>query len=115
MNKIKVSIGGSAREDAAAFVDAWHRIEAGEALDERHLSFESLEGLMTVLTTRRFEILKDVHRRPAPSVAALAKRLNRNYRNVYDDVSALTNAGLLSRSGTQVRAEYDVIEARMTL
>jgi len=115
MNKVKVTIGGSALEDAAAFVDAWHRIEAGEAVNEHHLSFESLEGLMAVLTTRRFEILKDVHKTPAPSIAALAKRLNRNYRNVHDDVSALTNAGLLSRSGTQVKAEYDVIEARMTL
>jgi predicted transcriptional regulator len=115
MNKVKVTVGGSAREDATAFIDAWHRIEAGEAIDEHCLSFQSLEGLMAVLTTRRFEILKDVHNTPAPSVAALAKRLHRNYRNVYDDVSALTRAGLLSRSGTQVKTEYDVIEARMTL
>ncbi|MDB5362507.1 MAG: hypothetical protein JWO51_3804 [Rhodospirillales bacterium] len=29
MNKVKVTIGGSAREDAAAFIDAWHRSANG--------------------------------------------------------------------------------------
>jgi predicted transcriptional regulator len=115
MSKVQVSIGGSLEQDGAAFVEAWHRIDRGEALDEHRLSFESLEGLMTVLTAKRFEILRHVHRTPAPNIAVLAKRLKRDYRNVYDDVSALTKAGLLTRHGNEVKAEYDVIEARMAL
>jgi predicted transcriptional regulator len=115
MNKVEITVGGSLEEDGDAFMQAWRRAEAGEEVNEHRLSFESLEGLISVLTTKRFEILRHVHRQPAPNIRALATELRRDYRNVYDDVAVLTSAGLLSRSGTQVRAEYDVIEARMAL
>jgi len=115
MNKVEITVGGSLEEDGKAFVNAWRLAEAGEEVNEQRLSFETLEGLMSVLTPKRFEILKHVHRQPAATIRALATQLQRDYRNIYDDVIALTGAGLLSRSGTQVRAEYDVIEARLTL
>lgn len=45
MADVKVVVGGSLAEDAAAFVEAWHRAERGEKVEERVLAFESWEGL----------------------------------------------------------------------
>ena len=44
MTGIKVSVGGSLEDDAAAFVDAWDRADRGEAVHERVLAFESWGG-----------------------------------------------------------------------
>ncbi len=73
-------IGGSLEEDAAAFVDAWHRTERGEDVCERALVFESWEALAKVLTGERFRLLKYVHAHPEPSISTLARALGRQYR-----------------------------------
>lgn len=43
----RIIVGGSLEEDAAAFIDAWHRAERGEHVDENVLAFESWEALIT--------------------------------------------------------------------
>jgi predicted transcriptional regulator len=116
MTKLNLNVGG-AMEDAASerFVAAWHRAERGESFRERHLSFESWEALVRVLTGKRLELLQHVHRKPAVSVRSLAKVLQRDYSNVYADVRALAAAGLLDSTKAGVRADYDVIETRIAI
>ena|SRR5580658_8460622 len=74
-------------------------------------SFESLESLLSVLTPKRWELLKYVHSHQVRSVRALSVQLKRDYRRVHDDVEALAIAGLLERSGRAVRADYDGIDS----
>jgi len=52
MKKVAIVVGGSIEYDGAAFIDAWHRAEAGQAIDERILSFESAVGLRRYLVRR---------------------------------------------------------------
>jgi predicted transcriptional regulator len=59
------------------FVSAWHRLERGERVRERHVTFPDLPAMLNALSPRRLELLRDVHREPAPSVKALAVRLGR--------------------------------------
>ena len=115
MGDTKVIVGGSLEEDAAAFVDAWHRAERGEDVDETVLAFESWEALASVLTGERYRLLRHVHAHPEPSVSALARSLGRQYRRVHADVAALEDAGLLDRSDGQVRASVDKITAEILL
>ena len=115
MTEVKVSVGGSLEDDAAAFVDAWHRTERGEAVRERVLAFESWEGLAKVMTGERYRLLRHVHQHPEPSVSALARALGRQYRRVHADVAALEQAGLLDRSGGTVHATADTIRAEIRL
>jgi predicted transcriptional regulator len=116
MNEIKVTVGGSIEEEAArSFVDAWHRAERGESFRERHLAFESWDTLARVLTGKRMELLRHVHRHKVTSVRALAKALGRDYSNVHADVQALTAAGLLDATGGGLRADYDAIETRIAI
>ena len=54
MNKVEITVDGSLEEHGEVFVKAWRRAEGGEEVDERRLSFEPLEGLISVLTPKRF-------------------------------------------------------------
>jgi predicted transcriptional regulator len=91
------------------FVDAWRRAARGERVDERHLSFESWEGLRKVLTGKRLELLRHLRRYPAESVAVLARALGRDYKRVHEDVEALAASGLLVRDEFGLRTECDEI------
>jgi predicted transcriptional regulator len=116
MTDVKLTVGGNFEEDAARrFVDAWHRAESGERFSERHLAFESWDTLMRVLTVKRLDLLRQVHRQPSTSIRALAKALGRDYSNVHADVQALAAAGLLDTENDGVRADYDVIDTKIAM
>ena len=106
---------GSVDEMGKRFVDAWHRLERGRAVKETHLTFFSLEAMMSTLSPKRLEMLKHVHRHPANTVAELAKSLGRDYKRVHDDVSALAHAGLIVRDENGIRAPYDNVQAIVSL
>ena len=114
-DELRIVVGGSLEDDAAAFADAWERAGRGEQVAERVLSFESWEGLSAVLTGERYRLLRHLHAHPEPSVSALARALGRQYRRVHADVAALEIAGLLARDEGTVRATADTIQAEIRL
>lgn len=118
--ELKVHIGRSLDEAGRQFVDAWKRAERGELAArnaKRHVGFESFELFARIMTPRRLELLRHVHRHPAPSIRALAQALGRDYRRVHEDVQALTEAGLLDRDESGLRADYQTVrmETRIAL
>jgi hypothetical protein len=42
---MNIVVGCGIKDDASAFLDAWHRAERGERVRKRVLAFESWEGL----------------------------------------------------------------------
>jgi len=115
MDDLKVIVGGTIEDDAAAFLDAWRRAEKGESVNDRVLAFESWEGLAQVMTAERYRLLRHLHVHPEPSVSALARALGRQYRRVHADVAALERAGLLDRANGAVRATADRIGVEIRL
>jgi predicted transcriptional regulator len=109
--KLEVHAGDDLEDTGRRFIAAWRGLENGKRVRERHLSFESLESLLSLLTPKRWELLKYVHSHPVQSVRALSLQLKRDYRRVHDDVEALAAAGLLERNGRVVRADYDGIDS----
>lgn len=98
-----IQIGGSAEEIGEAFITAWHRAEAGDLTPERPvLVFESLNGFKAAFSNARLEILDALADAPAPSITALAGRVGRPYRRVYDDVAALASTGAIRKTGRQL-------------
>jgi predicted transcriptional regulator len=67
-----------------------------------------------VLTGKRLELLRHVHRHPARSIRALAQELGCDYSNVHADLRALAEAGLLD-TGRGARANYDAIQTTIAL
>jgi len=117
VSKVKIHIGDSLEVVGERVKDAVRRDQKGERVREHHLTFDSFETLAKMLTPRRLELLRHVHRHPAASILALAQSLERDYRRVHDDVEALAEAGLLQRAdeGTGVTAPFDAIETRIAL
>ncbi|HEY5603669.1 MAG TPA: MarR family transcriptional regulator [Gammaproteobacteria bacterium] len=118
MTKQHIHIGvEDSKEGLARFIDAWHRAEkAAITPPEIHLNFEDLSMLMALLTPRRLELLKCLRQQGPFSVRALAKTLERDYKNVHSDVTALEAAGLIERNSEDlILAPWDVIDAHVRL
>lgn len=113
--ELQVHVGGTFSSVAQRVADAWHRAEQGEAISENHLTFVSWAALSKVMTPKRFELLRHLHRSPAASVAALARGLGRDYKRVHEDVEALSGAGLIERDDDGLRADYDEIRTVISL
>ena len=116
MTTFKISVGGDVLAEAGRrFIDAWRRAEQGEDFCERHLAFENWDTLARVLTGERTELLGYVRRHEVTSVRHLAAGLGRDYSSVHADVKALAAEGLLNVSEGRISADYDAIEATITL
>ena len=97
------------------FVEAWHRAERGEAVDETHITFPDLEALLAALTPKRLHLLRYVRHHQVRNIKALAVDLHRDYKNVHNDVEALSRLGLLTRTADCVTAPYAQLDARFVL
>ncbi|HYZ63496.1 MAG TPA: hypothetical protein VE650_13685 [Acetobacteraceae bacterium] len=111
--EVRVHVGQTIEDVGVRFIDAWHRMERGEQIWEKHVSFADWETMIRVLSPERLELLRHVHQHPAKNVRALSQSLGRDYHRVHEDVSALEAAGLLERDEEGLRAEYDGFEVQM--
>lgn len=115
MSRLDVHVGGSFADTKKRVLEAIARVERGKAGGETHVTFETWEGLSAVMTPKRFDLVRHLHRTPAASVAALARSLRRDYKRVHEDVEALVAAGLVERSSAGLSAEYSEIRTRIAL
>jgi len=117
-NARRIAIGTSTlAAEGAAFRRAWKRAEKGLAPEEprRHLSFADIPAMMKALTPKRWTLLETLRREGAMSIAALARRLGRDYKNVHADVAALIGYGLVQRTPSGVDVPFDLIQAELSL
>jgi len=114
MSEVKLHVG-NIDDMGKRFIGAWKQMEKGLQVEERHLSFFSLDAMMATLSQKRLEILKHLHRHQEKNVAALARALNRDYKRVHTDVEALVAAGLIERNSHGIRTLYDSVQATVSL
>jgi predicted transcriptional regulator len=77
------------------FVQTW---KTGKAQRTARISFATPELLWRVLTAKRWELLKALCGAGPVSIREAARRVGRDVKAVHGDVTALLNAGVLSRS-----------------
>ena len=117
MNKqIRVGVGDAAIT-ARGFIEAWKQAEGREKLEvNQRLYFENLEALLKTLTTGRWVLLRKLRTNGPMSVRALAKALDRDYKNVHTDVRRLETIGLIGRSKeSKIEVPWDIVEAQLRL
>ncbi len=112
MRKTNFHIGG-VDDMGKRFINAWERAQAGETVNERHITFASWEAMTKSVTPKRLEMLRHLRTHKEKSIRSLCQSLKRDYRRVHEDVTTLRNAGLISADGLQV--ECDVIEAEIRI
>ncbi|WP_448192444.1 HVO_A0114 family putative DNA-binding protein [Azospirillum sp. sgz301742] len=117
MTKRNIFVSYTALDDAAKrFVEVWKKAERGEVVEpEDNVSFVSWSALSAVMTDKRHELLRHLHRNPAPSMRALARDLGRDYKRVHEDVEALASVGLVEKEGRALRAPVSEIHAVISL
>lgn len=80
------------------------------------LNFESAGSFFGRLTERRWALVHALQGQGALSVRELARRVERDVRRVHDDVTVLTELGLLERTDTDgVICPFDQVHIDMRL
>ena len=112
---VRVSSGSNPLDDALdRFEAAWHLASGRKAPEPLALlSFADLPLLVKNLSPARWELLKRLKAAGPQTIFALAKMLERDYKNVHTDVTRLIELklleknqdGLVSVSWQAVRAE----------
>ena len=92
-------------------------LDQGEDVSRQaHLSFPDMETLLTVLTPKRFGLLRTLRQTGPSSVRALAEAVGRDYKAVHTDVAALIDHGLIERQAKdRVAVLWDHVHADMRL
>jgi predicted transcriptional regulator len=85
------------QEQANEVMDAWKRAEKGLPPEEpvERLYFLNMASLMKVLSPKRMELLRTLRSLGTTNIRQLAMKLDRNYSNVYQDITELSAAGLI--------------------
>jgi predicted transcriptional regulator len=112
--EIRVSAPGDALD---RFEAAWNRTAEGQRFRPfRILSFRDLPRLLKTLTPARWELLERLAAEGPLSVYQLAKRLERNYKNVHTDVAALVGLGLIEKKHrSAIAVAWDAVRAELRL
>ncbi|TFL08829.1 HTH domain-containing protein [Pusillimonas caeni] len=80
------------------------------------LGFENVGQLFAVFTPRRWELLAVLRQSGPVSVAELARRLSRDYKNVYNDVAQLIEWQVIEKNSKgKVFAPYSEISVDVRL
>ena len=112
--EITLHVGENFDTVARRVANAWHRAERGEDVHEHHVTFASWEAVASVMTKKRYELLRYVRHHPVRSVAALARSVGRDYKRVHEDVEALAKIGLIERD-RGLRAPFDQIQTTISI
>ena len=112
--KVQVNVGSLA-DMGKRFASAWKQAEAGEHVNQAHITFLDVQTMFETLSPRRLDLLRHVRQHGAGNVRELAQTLGRDYKNVHQDVATLQSAGLLVRDGRKLTAPWDELQANVSL
>lgn len=96
-------------------IEGAKRIDAGDYTpQEAVVAFESADMFLSILTANRWRLLRALRKEGHSSIRHLAKVLERDYRGVHADVTALLNAGLIEKDEQgKIFCPYSKITAEM--
>jgi predicted transcriptional regulator len=86
------------RSPADSMADFAHAWKTGKPQKTARISFATPELLWRVLTEKRWELLKVLCGAGPVSIREAARRAERDVKAVHGDVTALLNAGVLSKT-----------------
>jgi predicted transcriptional regulator len=100
-----VTFGIASREDVSRRAEAAFRGEAQGA----HISFASPELLFSLMTARRWQIVRAMAGAGPIPIREVARRVGRDVKAVHGDVQALLAAGILQKADGRVVFPYEAV------
>jgi predicted transcriptional regulator len=112
--KLEIRLG-AAGDALDRFEAAWHRVQEGRAMRPLEiLSFQDLRSLTRTLSPARWALLKNLREEGACTIYELAKRLQRDYKNVHTDITQLVALGLVEKQDDgRVAVTWDLVPAEL--
>ena len=117
--KIRIEIGtlDSALQEAA---ESFERTSQGKRVRRKTaLYFSNIKDLRKVLTEKRLELLKTIKDRKPSSVYELARMVDRDLKNVLQDVGYLHDIGMIDLTETEDKkvptVDYDVLSLEVAI
>ena len=79
------------------FAATWDKLQRGEKIEKKsEIHFETIDVMRKVLTNKRLTVLKTIKEEEPRSVYELARLLNRDLKNVNQDLQMLIDLGLVT-------------------
>ena len=112
--RLDLRIGGPG-DALDRFEAAWNRTrEGGKPVPLEVLTLPDLPALIKTLTPARWALLERLRAEGPLSVYELARRLERDYKNVHTDVKRLVELGLIERRDEAlVAVAWDAVRAEL--
>ncbi len=96
--------------------NASRAMKSGQAEREARISFATAELLWQVLTAKRWELLKVLCGAGPLSIREAARRIGRDVKAVHGDITALLEAGVLTRaSDGRIEFPFDAVKVEFLL
>lgn len=104
------------RSPEETLADAARAMKSGQAEHRERISFSAPELLWKVLTAERWELLKALCGAGPVSIRESARRVGRDVKAVHGDVTALLEAGILTRAPDgRIEFPYDAVKVEFLL
>ena len=116
MKRIEIEVVNPKQEQAQLmfWADQLDKGQKGKAATPK-LRFASYKVLHSMLTEKRMALLEYAANHQNLSIRQLAAALDRDYKNVYDDVQRLMSLGLIEVQNATLYVPYEEIDIRKTL
>lgn len=116
MAKVEIEVGKDLRSVLSEVAAAWNAAARGEPVEPTvKLCFVDWNVLCSVLTPKRYELIRHLRKESAPSIRALARALHRDVKRVHEDVCALEELGLIARDAETGAVSTDLDEVSSTI
>ncbi len=114
---LHVRVGQSMAESLTNGASMMEALERNETVTPYFgISFSEIGTMLGVLTPKRWNLIAVLREHDAMSVAELARRSERNYKNVHQDVAMMLEWHILERNAQgQIHAPFDelVLDVKM--
>lgn len=96
------------KEALKEFAEVFGKVKKGEKVTpKRGVGFSDVNSFRRFFSKKRMELLSAIKHKKPKSVYQLAKILNRQYKNVYDDVELLEELGLITKENHSVEVDFN--------
>jgi len=96
------------------FAEVYGKVKNGESVEpKRGVSFPNIELYRKTFSNKRMQLLKIIKKNKPGSIYELAKILDRDYKNVFEDVKHFRFLGLISKKELKVTFDKLVMEIQV--
>ena len=114
---LNITVGDSIEDALQQMAECMQSLDDGrEVVPYFGIGFRNMAQMGAVFSTKRWELVEALKRTGAQSIYALAKHLNRHYRNVHQDVVKLSEWGVIEKDESgKVFVPWDEIDIQWPL